>query len=95
MLAPHMFDTLKLLSAGRGLFSRGPPTTHHPHKRTSSSGGILGDGVRIVGTKEEGKNAPPPVLHSRWVVRGFRVLNLLFVFHTGNHENHENHETKI
>ena len=32
---------------------RGPPTTHHPHKRVSSSGGILGGGgVRIVGTQE-------------------------------------------
>ena len=24
------------------VFGRGPPTTHHPHKRPSSSGGILG-----------------------------------------------------
>ena len=34
-------------------YIRGPPTTHHPHKRPSSSGAIFGaggGGVRIVGT---------------------------------------------
>ena len=46
--------------------SRGPPTTHHTHKRPSSSSGNFGGVVcELSEPKKKAKYAPPPVLHSR------------------------------
>ena len=46
--------------------NRGPPTTHHPHKRHSSSGGIFGGVVcELSEAKKKTKYAPPPKFCTR------------------------------
>ena len=56
----------RIISGVAGNLCRGPRTTHHPDKRPSSSGGILGGVVcELSEPKQKAKYAPPPVLHSR------------------------------
>ena len=60
--------------------NRGPPTTHHPHKRSSASGGIFGGVVcEFSETKKKGKMHTTPsfalamlIVNFVGVVRGFR-----------------------
>ena len=50
------------LREGKGMGQR---ATYQPHKRPSSSGGILGVVCKWSEPKKKAKYAPPPVLHSR------------------------------
>ena len=53
-------------------FFRGPPTTHHSHKRPSSSRwSFMGVVCELLEPKKNAKYAPPPVLHSRNLDRRF------------------------
>ena len=77
-------------SSGQSLGDRGLPTTHHPHKRSSSSGGILGGGmVCELSEPKKGKNTYHPnfalamfIIDFVGVVRGshgLRVRKMILV----------------